>query len=271
MRSVSKSLTLIFVVLLLSSLFILSVAPTNVQATSKPSTPQFTIKLVDYSYDVPESSTTTINQYTGEETTNTRPGYRVENKTIEVTIKNQPFKPYTSQNGEHNLYYAVHVKGRFGEDWQVFCKNTVQSEFGYTVLTGHARYDAGSQLDFRAEAIIGYMFDTAAERRSWAVMDIPSSYMFIAEESSGWSNIQTFTMPGGTSSSHSSQTTPITTSDVNQPQLPEQTQPPNFVFPPSFLLWIGTLLFVGIIVAVVLVFLRRHFKPPNYHNSVYNT
>lgn len=118
--SMNRTVVLTLIVLLLSSLLALSVTPANLQAASKPSVPQFSIKLVDYSYDVPSSSTTTINQYTGEEVTNTRPGYRVENKTIEVTIKNQPFKSYTDQNGEHKLYYAVHVKGRFGEEWPGF-------------------------------------------------------------------------------------------------------------------------------------------------------
>jgi len=46
---------------------VLTVVSTTVQAAStKPSVPQISsIKFVDSSYDVPSSSTTTVDQYTG--------------------------------------------------------------------------------------------------------------------------------------------------------------------------------------------------------------
>ena len=66
----------------------------TVDSISKPSVPEFSVRIVAYPYDVPPETTTTIDEYTGKETTTTQPGYHVENKSIEITIKNQPFTPY---------------------------------------------------------------------------------------------------------------------------------------------------------------------------------
>ena len=94
----------------------------TVQAESsipKPSVPEFTVKLASYPYDVPPTTTTTADPYTGKETITTQPGYRVENKSIELTIKNQPFTPYTDAEGHIvNMYYNVHVKGHFEDCWR---------------------------------------------------------------------------------------------------------------------------------------------------------
>ena len=51
---------------------------------AKPSVPEFTVKLVAHPYDVPTTYST--DPYTGE--TITHAGYHMENKSIEVSIKN---------------------------------------------------------------------------------------------------------------------------------------------------------------------------------------
>ena len=89
---------------------------------------------------MPPKTTTTVDQYTGKETTTTIPGYRVENKSIEITIKNQPFTPYNlsqytvnyrdrddfsriresatiNQTKTVNFYYNIEVKGHYGDTW----------------------------------------------------------------------------------------------------------------------------------------------------------
>jgi hypothetical protein len=86
-----KILTLILVaVLAASSLAIVG----NVAGASKPSVPEFTLKFIDTSYDVPSTTTTTTDPYTGKQTVTTHDGYHVQNGTIDVKIKNQPFTPY---------------------------------------------------------------------------------------------------------------------------------------------------------------------------------
>jgi len=60
-----------------------------------PAVPEFTVELVDSSYDVPTTYST--DPYTGKQVTHE--GYHVAKRTIEVRIKNQPFKPYTDVRG----------------------------------------------------------------------------------------------------------------------------------------------------------------------------
>ena len=80
--------------------------------------PQFTIQLGNHSYEVPLVTTTTTNQYTGQQTTTTQPGYYVENMTIDIAITNQPFVPVNDTPVyETNLYYDVQLKGHFEENW----------------------------------------------------------------------------------------------------------------------------------------------------------
>ena len=81
--------TLLLIIALMASNLI-AVQALTIDDIPKPLTPEFTVKIVAHPYDVPPKTTTTIDQYTGKETTTTQPGYHVENKSIEITIKNQP-------------------------------------------------------------------------------------------------------------------------------------------------------------------------------------
>ena len=79
-------------------------ASTNINEIPKPSIPEFTLKLVANPYDVPPTNSTKIDPYTGEETVTIIPGYHVENKLIEITIRNQPFTDYTLDNRRINFF-----------------------------------------------------------------------------------------------------------------------------------------------------------------------
>ena len=277
MNTVNKTLTLTIISLLLSSLLVLSVSPVNVQAVSKPSVPQFTVKFVDSYYDIPPSTTTTIDTYTGQEITLNIPG-NIVHRHIEVTIKNQPFTPYEDSNGiNYYLYFFVQSKGSFGDEWQNwgstvqyidqigrgFQPSTPELYLQGNVVSGPANYAAGAQVDFRVEARIGHYYCLNPGYSIYA------SFAFEADATSGWSKVQTFTMPGESSSSPS-QITNLpqnpTTSDNNKPQQPDQIQP-SFVFHPSFLLWIGALIFAGVAIAVVVMFTKKHLKTPNYNTQ----
>lgn len=85
-----KLATILLITAFLASSLMATQALT-VEDISKPFAPEFTVKTVAHPYDVPPKTTTTIDQYTGKETTITTPGYHAENKSIEVQIKNQPF------------------------------------------------------------------------------------------------------------------------------------------------------------------------------------
>ncbi len=164
----------------------------TVDSITKPSVPEFTVKNVAHPYDIPPKTTTktTIDEYTGKQTTSTTtmPGYHEENKSIEITIKNQPFTPYNltkytvyhrdrdnfsriqgsstyEGNKTVNFYYNIEVKGYFGGNWRpVETKYSyfegpepnAQLDSPYTVVSVGADYPEGAVLDFRVQARIGY-------------------------------------------------------------------------------------------------------------------
>ena len=175
------------------------------ESLPKPSIPEFTVEFFDNSYDVPPAYE--IDPYTGENVT--VDGYYVENKTIQLTIKNQPFVSYYDENIGRKifLHYDVRVKGYEKENWTrlyfleelgYLSENVpFQSDSDYTVLSYHSyesgsgdtfvmggkmlEFPLGSEVDFQVAALVGYI------HRSQITM-----YIYVFEgESSGWSNTQT--------------------------------------------------------------------------------
>jgi hypothetical protein len=204
-----KTLSLISI-LILAATGILMVEFASAQTIPKPSVPEFTVTIADHSYDVPETTTSYTNPYTNETTITTIPGYRVANRSIEVSIKNQAFAPYTDADGHTILlYYNISVKPHYVEDWRYYpdsvWDNYNASNSEYTVKTfgfggiadpispqiGYV--SPGGKVDFRVEAMIGY-YD-----KVWvSIGDSPlagGSVPVFAGETSGWSSIQTVTTP----------------------------------------------------------------------------
>ena len=168
-----------------------SVEPTEPVSIIKPSVPEFTVELVDSSYDVPTTYSTDL--YTGENVTHE--GYHVEETSIEVRIKNQPFTSYwiidsDGKNRSVNLYYNIWVKGHFEEDWRFIYYYSdglpTQAPGEYTVFTLPMDYPSGGEIDFKVEAMAGYVHRpvVAPGWPTWA---------FTGEES--WSEIQILTIP----------------------------------------------------------------------------
>ncbi|MEM2098196.1 MAG: hypothetical protein QXU99_00410 [Candidatus Bathyarchaeia archaeon] len=187
--------------------------PATAQATiPKPSIPEFTVKFVDNSYDVPPAYG--VDPYTGKEMI-TQAGYHVQNKTIEVIIKNQPFTPYKDANGNFiGLYYSIRVKEQFGDSWTYpnfgyyYVEgdeeaNYVGADMGsdYTVITygligNNGTKDslcldisAGGQVDFQVRAFIGYY------TRTTTMTALGESHRDVfTGETSDWSTTQTITI-----------------------------------------------------------------------------
>jgi len=179
----------------------------------KPSVPEFTLKYIDYSYDVPP--TYKIDEYTGETVVATG-SIHVKNMTIHVTINNQPLSH--SFNGvTYHLYYNVRFKGHFGKDWSetpsVVTLNSSPSNFSeyislhssrlseqssaqYTTFSFSANdYPPNAPIDFQVEAVMGH------DSQAW-VPDEPFAYnpahyypAVAFDETSGWSSTQTITIP----------------------------------------------------------------------------
>ena len=189
-----KNATLLLIaVLTFSSLFM--VGSVFAQSTPKPSVPEFTVKAVAHPYDIPTTYST--DPYTGE--TITHEGRHVENKSIEVWIKNIPFTPYTDAEGnEVNLYYNVRVKGHFEPDWGTpttysesdSAERIPQSNSEYTVLSLANYYSSKAQVDYQVEAVVGHFYTDyypPGHAITWPVT------VFQVDETSGWSSTQTLT------------------------------------------------------------------------------
>jgi len=215
MVTMRKSFALVIIFILVSSMTIIRLSFASIP---KPSVPEFTLKLVDNSYEVPTTYST--DPYTGQ--TITHPATHVDNRSIELTIKNQPFTAITVNEGSSSwlvdFYYDVRVKGHYADDWIALYPPAdiplKPSNSDYTILAfpittspthpeqGNSleaynaitdSYDArlnglptNAQIDFQVQAMIGYVSRTT-EFASW----------YFTGEESGWSNTQTLTIDQG--------------------------------------------------------------------------
>jgi hypothetical protein len=249
------ALLLILILTLSSSIMI----ETSFASITKPSIPQFTVEVVDSSYDVPTSYS--IDPYTGATVTN--PAKHVDNRTLEFTVRNQPFTPYYDASSSFNitLYYNVRMKGHYAENWtnlySVEDNHPSQSNSEYTVIFLPLGVNSdtalqwlpssSSQVDFQVEAMIGYFSRT--------VIGQTAPWSFTGEES-GWSNTQTLTI-GTRASTTTPNTSPSSTSQDTTTS-PDQSYSQNAVL--FGLGWIGTLVLLGIIAVLlvaIVVFLRK--------------
>jgi hypothetical protein len=183
-------------------------ASVDVNDIPPPSVPEFTVKFVDRSYDVPVTYKTTIDPFTGQNVTTSSGGYRVTNKTIDITITNQPFAPVETEGGNViQLYFSVRTKGHFG-DWSdassdngYIFRRVLASTSEYTVVTlvigsmnsiimGEADLyiPEDGQEDFQVKADVGYLVPNYGGH----ILLQPLSWDLISFGESGWSNTQTY-------------------------------------------------------------------------------
>jgi hypothetical protein len=229
---VSKIANLLLIaVLTLLSLTIVGFA--FAQSISKPSIPEFTAEFVDHSYIVPAS--TTIDPYNGEQITH--PSYTVENKTIDITIKNQPI---VRPDNYTNLFYNIREKGYFEGNWSELFHITNktndnalhrQSGSEYTVISIPDTFPQGGKVDFQVEAVI------ATAHPFWS----GSNFGIWTWEESGWSNTQTVIVLISSSSSSS--------------QAPDQTIETPQTW--QLITILGLITGITVVVAVSLVYFKK--------------
>ncbi len=201
MRFNSKCSVLVLITLLATSSVIIF-GTASCQSMPKPSVPEFTVKQVDRSYDVPIQYYTTTDPFTGKQETHSSGGYRVANMTIDVIIKNQPFTPVTLENSTViQICYSVRCKGHFSEWDNAYqlgdgSAREVQANGGYTVITflvnpqnnnGQAFLELRSgQEDFQVKAHVGYFYQAYHGL-------VPMGQALESLSDSGWSPTQTIT------------------------------------------------------------------------------
>ncbi len=250
MGKISKTFALLLTLIIaMSCLTLLTVKPANAEPDINapipiPSVPEFTIKYVDHSYDVPTTTTSHTDPYTGKVTTETHEGYHVKNFTIDITIKNQAF-PSSIDGNALAMRYHIQTKGHFQNEsyWQESHVDT-QSTSGYTTVAFSANsYPAGGTVDFRVMAWLGYYTPPISDGR------IAITASFLYPRPSDWSNTQTITIPeSNTSPSPTSPMPTINTGSLIEP----------FPFP--------LLIVASVIIAVVILsilFFIRHRKTAN--------
>jgi len=200
----SKACPILIILTLAFSTILLTFTPDVLAAT--PSVPEFTVKYADHSYEVPITHWTTTDPYTGTQTTHTSGGEHVDNRTIDVTIHNQPFTPYLDGNNTVNLYYNVRSKGHFA-DWGTESsgsqnQNGIQASTGSDTVVSFFIQDwgisPGGQIDFQVQAVLSYI-DQSYSGGCFTGSQTTS----VAQ--SDWSNTQTVTVSSPT---YSNATTP---------------------------------------------------------------
>lgn len=253
----------------------------SAQSIFKPSVPEFTAKYVDHSYDT--QPTYGYDEYTGKNVI-TEPSEHVDNRTIEIKIKNQPFTPFTDQNGNNiNLLYNVQYKGSFGQQWaSMFGERSEWAggavdpygTYGYPTQDSTAQYTTISyslpwnmvegQMDIQVKALVGYTTrapDPARQHILWTVY----KYTFYGEES-GWSNTQTVKLgESGSILTPSPSTSNPTTTLTLMPTITNSPRNPISV-PLSTLIAVVTV-FLAIIAALLLLLYRGHRKNISQNKS----
>jgi hypothetical protein len=203
MGRTNKTYTLILTLTVaVSCLTVLAAKPADAQTIPKPLVPDFTITLIDSSYDVPPTSS--ANPYNGEVTT--EEGRHVESRTIQISVKNEPFTPFSISNKTVFLDYEVHWKGHFETQWHqqyypmdgysFISVEDAELKNEYSIFTYKGDYGASgwdgmgptvpqdAQIDFQVKARIGYVH---------YVMEGIGGFAFRGEESD-WSNTQTINL-----------------------------------------------------------------------------
>jgi len=157
MGSIGKNFVFVLILIMaISSLSLLMIKPADAQ-TAKPSVPEFTLKLIDFSGA----------------------------KAIELSIKNQPFESYQDNGQPISLYYNVHFKLHNSDSWTAlyYCGDVfpthstseyIKLDYPLTLTSpGSSSYyllkeKAGNyyilsqisiddQIDFRVQAMEGYL------------------------------------------------------------------------------------------------------------------
>jgi hypothetical protein len=185
-----------------------STRPTPTAETSmpipKPSTPEFTLKFVNNSYDIPPKYK--VDEFSGQEVL-VQAGQHFENKSIQIIIKNQPFTSLITNGHEIDLYYNASWKGHYGDEWRYSEFNYRSSGSDYSVITimPNVQYlgfidnqpswigdVSQGDFDFQVQAFIGYWTQAVDTR---VPMFGATYYEVWTGQISDWSSIQTITIP----------------------------------------------------------------------------
>ena len=260
------------IVLSIAESSLIMIESAHAQTIPVPSVPQFTAKFIDASYN--ETST---DPYSGQLVTQF-----VLNRTIDVTIENQPLATYNSSRT--SFYYNIRMKGHFETTWTNVStpskglllpsssKTTVYSYTEGEFYNAPPAFEIGNfffqpnpnntaEIDIQVEALIGSLQPAVNPQ------GIPSRWTdnFIGLES-GWSNTQTISIPqlspSETPTLTPTETPTLTIAPTPSPVIiPSPTQTANQVAVPIWLyaVTLGMAVVIGVLIGIV-VMQRRKIK-----------
>jgi hypothetical protein len=171
MNSAIKLMSL-FLFLLLATSSLISLESVSAQSTHKPSVPEFSTKLIDYS----------------------------DSKAIELTIMNQPFESYTDSGQIISLYYNVHFKLHNLDSWTAmyYCGDVFPTHSGSDIeLVYPLQLSSSSSSYYLLKELAGYYyllaeipFNEQLDFRVQAMEGVLTPSAFNGQ-TSDWSSIQT--------------------------------------------------------------------------------
>jgi len=220
---------------------------------------------------------TVTNPYTGE-VIDSKPGYWIQNGTIEIAIKNQPFTPYTDENGNTiNTYYCLFYNGtQYNYDWIGSGYRGVpiavyQSDSTYTVIT--FTYGDSSQLGtvggdvcFRIQTVEGGYFGRDSYSGDKIFEGVGSKWtefrVTIPDEWDKPSESKPNIKPTSVAPSTSNPNTPPTSDPSNNP--------PQNPWQSNLILIIIVIVCIITIPLVVLAYYYGQRKTKNYSNNTTN-
>jgi hypothetical protein len=236
----------LLLVVMFTAASLVSIQPVCALSIPKPSVPEFAIRPVGPSFDIPP--TYSFNASNGLFDVNE--GYHFEFSTVEVVIKNQAF---INQTNVDHLHYSVRLKPHNYPDsyWhELFNPNLdgfpIQSSSNYTIIpiavegATELQYQipTGATTDIQVKAMIGHIERGFNANATNQLEMYP--YIFVGQTSE-WSNTQTVTLPPKVPFTTSSNSTPTS---APSPTVPE-------------LSWLVLLPLCFVVLSVALVF-RRH-------------
>lgn len=185
-KKIPKSLALLAILIIALSNMI--IAETAYAQSTKPSPPEFTVRLVHASYSVVDRQTGVSRQ--------------IDNSSIEFKIKNQPFAVSSTVNA---IYYLVQVRNPATGYWSpIYSTATyhIQSNTTYTILTMPISLPNllppplrnATSVDFQLQAQTGYYSQTYKQGQMPNAPIQTNGYWetnFNPAEKSDWSTTQT--------------------------------------------------------------------------------
>lgn len=252
MGIIDKSLALVLILIMaISSLSLMIVSSALAQSIPKPSVPEFTIKSIGPSFDIPPiySSDSETGQIVIAEN-----GYHIEYSAVEITITNQ-LLPIS--------FYNIRIKGHNQPDnyWnelfradEGFLKPSNSNYTRTTIPVEGAQnvgivVPTGTQTDIQVEAMIGRISRQFNPNATSQIDMYP--YVF-SGETSGWSNTQIVTLPTKT---------PLNPNPTSSSPTTTPTTCPTSNSVPLNMFVAVVAVFSVVVVAQLILLFRRHQKP----------